>query len=292
MSVDRLTFDELVYLAQRTGVHNWQGPDANGVPVSGRVIAAPSSHRGEHGSMGTIVGCTRHHTGTDETFLYASDYPTYGVVKEGRTGLNNSLSAYGLGRWYGIYVFSEFISWHAGTWMFQGIVDGNGHFLGIEAEGTGARWTPFQREFYPRLCGSILSYIGEDIDMMPRHADGAMPRGRKSDAANLWASFTDQVAGYIRDPATITYGGTPVPAPEPEQEDDEMIIAIIRTASGGYVPHAIAGDRYFAIDNDMVRGLKSAGVKSAEFNEEAHKRFVSALGSEKAVVDLGSTPTA
>jgi hypothetical protein len=158
--------------------------------------------------MGTVVGCTRHHTGTAETFLAASDYPTYNVVKEGRSGLDNSLSAYGLGRWFGIYVFSEFLSWHAGTWSYAGITDGNGHFLGIEAEGTGARWTEFQQEFYPRLCASILLFVGEGADMMPRHADGATPRGRKDDAKNLPADFTSKVQGYLANPSTLTYGST------------------------------------------------------------------------------------
>jgi hypothetical protein len=213
-----VTFDDLVAIAKRTGVENWVSGG-----VRGRVVSAPSSHRGHVGEMGTVVGVTRHHTGTPESFKATEDYPTYQVVKEGRAGLSNSLSAYGLGRWFGIYVFSEDISWHAGTWSYAGITDGNGHFLGIEAEGTGARWTPFQQEFYPRLCASILLFIGEGINMMPRHADGATPRGRKDDAKNLPADFVPKVQGYISNPSTLTYGGA---VSVPDEEDDDMAVFI------------------------------------------------------------------
>jgi hypothetical protein len=214
----QLSWNELVTIAARTGVTNWRGPKGE----VGKLILAPSSHRGRNGSMGSVVGCVRHHTGTDESYSASSDYPTYQVVKEGRAGLVNSLSAYGLGRYYAIYVFSEFVSWHAGTWFWSGITDGNGHFLGIEAEGTGRIWTPFQRQFYPRLCASILSYVGEGSDMMPRHLDGATPHGRKNDAANLWPEFTPQVDAYLRNPASITYGGGAPPPPTPTVMEDDM----------------------------------------------------------------------
>jgi hypothetical protein len=235
-----VTFDDLVAIAKRTGVENWvQGG------VRGKVISAPSSWRGKRGEMGTVVGVTRHHTGTSEDFRATEDYPTYQVVKEGRSGLDNSLSAYGLGRYFGIYVFSEDISWHAGTWSYAGITDGNGHFLGIEAESAGNRWTAFQREFYPRLVASILLFIDEGVDMAPRHADGAMPRGRKSDAANLPADFMTKVAGYLRNPSTLAYGGAPVTEPI-IQEDVEMFLA--RKKSTGLV--ALIGE-------NVVRGITS-----------------------------------
>jgi hypothetical protein len=213
--------------------------------------------------MGTVVGVTRHHTGTPESFKATDDYPTYQVVKEGRAGLENSLSAYGLGRHSGIYVFSEFLSWHAGAWNYAGITDGNGHMLGIEAEGTGAIWTPFQREFYPRLCGSILSYIGAGSDMMPRHADGCMPRGRKSDAANLWPSFTAQVQGYIANPASITYGkATPAPVPTPLEDEEDMLLlrnkdtaAIVVVMNGRTAPLRTTADHL---------AFKAAGVKQID----------------------------
>lgn len=280
-----VTFADLVYIAKRTGVENWRGEDYTGAPVRGQVIAAPSSHRGQVGEMGTVVGPTRHHTGTPEVFKIAADYPTYQVVKEGRAGLSNSLSAYGLGRWYGIYVFSEDISYHAGAWSYAGITDGNGHFLGIEAEGTGGRWTPFQREFYPRLSASILLFVAEGADMMPRHADGAIPRGRKTDAANLPADFRAKVQGYLDDPNSLTYGGTVV-EPKPKPEETDMMVVSVRV-TGGTVPHAICGDRYFRIkENGTATQMIARGVPHITVGQDEHANFVAALSSERATLEL------
>lgn len=280
----QLSWNEIVLIAKRTGVENWPG---------GRVVAAPSSWRGKRGNMGTVVGVTRHHTGTAETFLADQDYPTYNVVKEGRSGLDNSLSAYGLGRWNSIYVFSEFLSWHAGTWSYAGITDGNGHFLGIEAEGTGARWTPFQQEFYPRLVASILLYVGEGTGMAPRHADGAMPRGRKSDAANLPADFMAKVAGYIANPSTLAYGAkAPAPTPTPKEIDDMPLLIQVKV-TGGYVPHLLSGDRYAQIKTgSFAAALKAAGVPEVVCDNEEHANLVAQFASEKATLTLPPPPIA
>lgn len=277
-----VTFDDLVFIAKRTGVENWVSGG-----VRGKVVSAPSSHRGHVGEMGTVVGCTRHHTGTAETFREAEDYPTYNVVKEGRAGLSNSLSAYGLGRYFGIYVFSEDISWHAGTWSYAGITDGNGHFLGIEAESAGNRWTAFQREFYPRLCASILLFIGEGIDMMPRHADGAMPRGRKSDAANLPADFVSKVQGYLRNPGTLAYGGATTAPTPPKQKENDMLVVWVKTSNPNIqIPHAIFGDRYLALASvDEARQMEKKGVPSIVVGGASHKVYADGLRSEGVVVD-------
>lgn len=267
------SFNELVAIARRTGVERYVDPQGR----RGRVIAAPSSHRGKKGSMGTNVGLTRHHTGTDEGYKPTEDYPTYQVVKEGRPGLENSLSAYGLGRFYGIYVFSEFLSWHAGTWNWLGITDGNGHLLGIEAEGTGRIWTPFQREFYPRLSASILLAVGEDVDMMPRHADGAMPRGRKDDAKNLWPNFTGQVQGYINNPATLAYGGSPITPPKSElEDDDEMMLITVGTAT--YVQFGSVISPLQGATNK--RNLQLAGVKTVELDRAQVTRMQEASAAQ------------
>lgn len=189
----QLTWATLVAIARRVGV---------------TVVEAPSSHRGKLGSMGSVVGVTCHHTGTPNTLRPTEDYPDYAVVKEGRTGLVNSLSAYGIGRHTSIYVFSEFLSWHAGTWNWKGITDGNGHFLGLECAGVGD-YTEFQRKVYPRLVAAILLEIGQSIDWAPRHAQGATPAGRKTDAANLdgdfyqGKSFRQWVEFFLVNPAHI-----------------------------------------------------------------------------------------
>lgn len=177
---NNVTWNDLVACARRVGVE---------------VIEAPSSHRGKKGTMGSVRGVACHHTGTANSYKPAEEYPDYNVVKEGRTGLLNSLSAFGIGRWRAIFVFSEFLSWHAGEWNWKGITDGNGDFLGIECAGVGD-YTPFQRKVYPRLVAALLLFLGEGIDMAPRHADGAMPRGRKTDAAKFDTAFHDGMNFY------------------------------------------------------------------------------------------------
>jgi len=188
-----LTWDRLVAIARRVGV---------------KVVEAPSSHRGKLGSMGSVVGVTCHHTGTANSAKSTSDYPDFNVVKEGRTGLVNSLSAYGIGRNEAIYVFSEFLSWHAGAWNWKGVTDGNGHFLGIECAGV-SDFTDFQRKVYPRLVAAILLEIKAPVEMAPRHADGAVPKGRKTDISNHTGNFWQGhdfywwVSYYLANPAEI-----------------------------------------------------------------------------------------
>lgn len=198
-------FQDLVACARRVGV---------------RVVEAPSSHRGDIGEMGTVAGVTCHYTGTRNSYSPASEYPDYTVVKEGRAGLRNSLSAFGLGRHSTIYVFSEDLSWHAGVWSWAGITDGNGHFLGIEAAGVGD-WTDWQRRTYPRLVASVLLFIDAPPSMAPTHAQGAVPRGRKVDFLNGddggWLpdvpqaphDFHDAIAWLMRNPNWININYRP-----------------------------------------------------------------------------------
>lgn len=212
-----VTFADLVAIARRTGV---------------KVVEAPSSHRGRIGEMGTVIGVTCHHTGTANSYRPDLEYPDYNVVKEGRAGLENSLSAFGLGRNSTIYVFSEDLSWHAGVWSYGGTTDGNGHFLGIEAAGVGD-WTDWQRKVYPRLVASILLFIDAPPEMAPRHMDGAMPRGRKTDAAQFEGWFYDQVRWFMAHPEFININYK-APAPTSEDEvtdaDIQKIVAALRAA--------------------------------------------------------------
>jgi hypothetical protein len=260
-----LTFDQLVFIARRVGVE---------------VVLAPSSHRGDIGRMGTVLGCTRHHTGTPNSFRPTEDYPDYNVVKEGRPGLWNSLSAFGLGRHRAIYVFSEDVSWHCGTWLWNGITDGNGHFLGIEAAGIGD-WTPFQRLVYPRLCASILEFIHQDLSWMPLHLQGAMPRGRKSDAANIWPTFDNEVAQFLAHPEQISVSWKPGPTPVEQKELQDMGIVWVKVNDRVEIPHMIAGDRYFALKSvDEARQWERGGVPSVHVGNDSHVRYATTLTSE------------
>ena len=187
--------DTVVKVAQRTGYP---------------VVLAWSGHN--KGQMGTVLGPMLHHTGTAASA--AGDYPTLRVVRDGRAGLENSLSMYGLGKSGTIYCISEKLSWHAGGGNWKGITDGNGRFAGIEAESDGRAWTPQQIDAYQRLAASILIETGRDASWAPAHREYALPAGRKPDPGNInLADFRAKVQGYINNPATLNKNGSVPAAP-------------------------------------------------------------------------------
>lgn len=168
------------------------------------VVEAWSSNN--QGAMGTVYGPMLHHTATSAAA--AGDYPTLRIVRDGRADLKNSLCMYGLGRSGTIYCISEKISWHAGAGNWNGVTDGNGHFAGIEAESDGRAWTAAQLDAYAKLCASILKETGRDTNWMPRHADYALPKGRKTDTSGLdYNALKNKVAGLLAAPtiAAVSY---------------------------------------------------------------------------------------
>lgn len=176
----------------------------------------------DKGTMGDVLGVVEHHTGTAVNYSRLDDYPTLAVVRDGRAGLLNSLSAYGLGRSGTVYCISEKLSWHAGEAWWDGISDINGHYLGIEAESDGTYWTPAQTDCYPRLSAAILHVFGRGVGSHPRHKEVARPLGRKTDWAGLDdAAFDRAVAGYLANPASISRSTS-------TQEDDDMFEATDR----------------------------------------------------------------
>jgi hypothetical protein len=77
---------------------------------------------------------------------------------------------------------------HAGEGKWQGFTDGNGRFIGIEAENTGFTsgpmadpWPRVQMNSYRWGVAAILRKIGADPSMCCGHAEYALPKGRKSD---------------------------------------------------------------------------------------------------------------
>lgn len=190
-----LTWDQLVAIAVRTGY-----------PVR-------TNRRAGQGVMGTIYGTGLHHTGTPASA--PGDYPSLGIVSDGRSDLRGSLCNYGLGRSGTIYPVTEGVAWHFGVGSWAGIADGNGHFLGIEAENPGdSRWPAAQLDAYQRLVASILSFSGRSTDWDVRHLDFATPTGRKVDPAGInMTTFDGRVNAMLANPATINRNyGKPAPA--------------------------------------------------------------------------------
>lgn len=149
---------------------------------TGRKVVAAWSDR-DAGTMGTVVGVVMHHTGTP---WGSSVAPTLQIVREGRPGLENALSTFYIDRAGTIYLISEKVCWHAGVGDWRGITDGNGHFLGIEAESDGVHWTAETVDSYVALVAEIVRFLGVDPAVWAiRHATWADPPGRKIDFAGL-----------------------------------------------------------------------------------------------------------
>lgn len=164
------------------------------------------------GRMTGVWGALCHHTGTPASAV--GDYPTLRVVRDGRSDLQNSLCAFGLGRSGRVYLISEKLSWHAGAGNINGLTDGNGKLVGIEAESDGTRWTPEQVAAYPKLVASILVEINQDDKYTTRHATYALPAGRKNDFAG-WPGGTTPFWHDVYRWIAVYKGQTPPTPPPP-----------------------------------------------------------------------------
>jgi peptidoglycan hydrolase-like protein with peptidoglycan-binding domain len=192
-----LSRDQMRRIAQRTGypyTEAWSGHNK--------------------GAMSGVWGVLCHHTGTP--WSAQGDYPTLRVVRDGRSDLVNSLSAYGLGKSGRIYLISEKRSWHAGKGEYNGVTDGAGYLIGIEAESDGGagHWTREQVDAYPKLVASILVEINQDERYTTRHASWALPRGRKTDFGG-WPGGPEAFWAAVRHWRMVYSGQAPPPPPPP-----------------------------------------------------------------------------
>ena len=178
------------------------------------VVEAWSDH--DAGQMGTVVGPMLHHTGSDWSYPRLTA-PTLKTVREGRADLQNALCMYYIDYAGTIYCITEKIAWHAGEGLWAGVTDGNGHYAGIEAESDGIQWTKATVGAYKRLAAEILRKTGRSVAFAPRHADYALPKGRKTDFSGMDPTtfLADVNADLAGDTAPI------------ENEDDDMALVFI-----------------------------------------------------------------
>jgi len=116
------------------------------------------------------VGAVCHHTATA---FHSKDYPSLGVVRDGRTGLPGPLAQFGIGRHTGtVIVIATGNANHAGPGGFNGL-SGNGSVWGIEAEndGVGEGWGQEILRSYLALCVALARHTGFGADMVIAHRE-------------------------------------------------------------------------------------------------------------------------
>ena len=145
------------------------------------------------GTMGAIRTVTIHHTATPRSFRKGVDYPTMGVVRDGRPGIPGPLSQLGLGRSGRVYLIAAGIANHAGRSLATSMT--NRHAIGIEAEGSMEPWPKAQYDAYARLARALKDEFGAQV---LGHKETAAPKGRKADP-----SFS--ITAFLRDVTCLLY---------------------------------------------------------------------------------------
>jgi len=149
-----------------------------------------------HGDEGQVLGVLCHHT----CGPLHGDLLDLNVLVDGRPDLGGPLCNLGLGRSGHYWMIAAGKGWHAGAGSWQGIRDGNSHFIGIEAENTGETqgpradtWPDVQMAAYKQGCAAILTHIGASAIMCAGHKEYALPKGRKNDPNFDMVKFREDV---------------------------------------------------------------------------------------------------
>lgn len=167
-----------------------------------KVVEVPGWQNRGHGDEGKVLGVLCHHT----CGPLHGDLPDLKVLVDGRPDLGGPLCNLGLGREGDYYMIAAGKGWHAGRGAWQGVTDGNGHLIGIEAENTGETsgpradtWPAPQMDAYKRGVAAILTHIGAKPIMCAGHKEYALPRGRKDDPNFDMVKFRADVATLMQD---------------------------------------------------------------------------------------------
>lgn len=157
-------------------------------------------------------GVVCHHTATKS---HDKDYPSLGIVRDGRADLPGPLAQFGIGRHTGtVIVIAAGRANHAGPGGFKGL-SGNNSVWGIEAEndGVGEKWGPEILGSYVALCAALARHTGFGADMVIAHREWST-KGKVDPTGIDMKDFRAQVARAL-DIKTEK---------EPETEDTDMFI--------------------------------------------------------------------
>lgn len=131
-----------------------------------------------HGQMIDVDTIACHHTATPKAA--AGNYPSLGIVRDGRSDLPGPLAQLGLGRDGTVYVIAAGACYHAGETFLPR--QDNWHAIGIEAEADGlSEWPTVQYHAYARLVAALVDHYGLPLANVQGHKEVAKPLGRKTD---------------------------------------------------------------------------------------------------------------
>ncbi|MET0382073.1 MAG: N-acetylmuramoyl-L-alanine amidase, partial [Burkholderiaceae bacterium] len=146
-----------------------------------KVALEPGWETRGRAEMGEVLGVICHHTAGPLN----GNMPSLATIRDGRSGLPGPLAQLGLGRDGTWYVIAAGRCNHAGAGEWQGLTNGNGNFIGIEAENTGlphdSPWPAVQLDAYRHGVAAVLAHAGRPALFCAGHKEYALPKGRKSD---------------------------------------------------------------------------------------------------------------
>ena len=160
-------------------------------------------------------GAVDHHTATRG---YQYDYPSLGIVRDGRSDLPGPLSNFGIGRITGtVYVIAGGFCNHAGGGGWNGL-RGNGSVWGAseaENDGIGEPVSPEQMKARLHLHAALCRHTGYGPEMIACHREW-------SDGGKIDPTGVD--GDWLRDAVYNLLNATPEPEPEPDTEAPELFI--------------------------------------------------------------------
>lgn len=154
-----------------------------------KVIECDNWRTRGHGGMSGVRTLVPHHTAGPAT----GNYPSLGIVRDGRTGLYGPLAQLGLGRDGTVYVIAAGLCYHAG--VVRDSSYSNSYAIGIEAEATGVTtWPEVQMDAYARLCAALCEHYDVPVSRVLGHKEICYPPGRKSDPNFDMDAFRARIA--------------------------------------------------------------------------------------------------
>lgn len=215
---------------------------ANVLRAAGLTVVEVSGWRTRGRELAGIRGGVAHHTATAATAR--GDYPTLGLVRDGRAGVPGPLSQLGLGRSGTWYVIASGRANHAGVvhTRFKA-THSNEYSIGVEAEhpGRGA-WSTTQYDAYVRGCAALGHHYGI---AWYGHREVAAPAGRKVDPTFDMTVFRASVTATQASLSKPGGGNLPtVPVgtlPNPIPEAPDMTPAELRATLLSFFAEAAAG---------------------------------------------------